>query len=311
MGLPLRAGVWIALACACSARPGGDELPASEQGGAGLGGSASATGSAGVAGGGPVGSAAPGAASPGEPSELPLPPRELLEVDSGYPLAVPTAGACPAGTAPSERFTCTDVPYCFCEYVCNPACGAGEVCSPASEPGGAATCGCHPALEASEGGCVWRGLLADGSFDDPAAWRLYARSASENASAEVANGRLELSVTQRCGYAWGGAAARLPASTQLPEGAALVFDYRATGDASDREASVLVRLGGTGAVEPLDLSGSPAVMRSCAVLSEFPKLDLLEFYIETYGACTDPVDFALSIDNVRLEADPRCAPRTR
>jgi hypothetical protein len=153
-------------------------------------------------------------------------------------------------------------------------------------------------------------LLADGGFDDPSSWRLFARSSSESASAELTNGRLELSVTQRCGYAWGGAVARLPANTQLPDGAALVFDYRATGDASDREALASARLGGTG-VGPLDLSGRPAVMRNCVVLAEYPTLELLELYVETYGACADPVDFELSVDNVRLEADPSCSVRTR
>jgi len=310
MGLRRRAGVWIATLCACSARPSDEGAPAPDEGGAGRGGSAAASGSANVAGGGAVGSPTPSVGSPGEPSGPPQPPRELSEVDSGYPLAAPSAGACPAGTAPSERFTCTDVPYCFCEYVCNPACGSGEVCSPSSEPSGDAACGCHAALEGSEGGCVWRGLLADGSFDDPASWRLYARSTSNNASAELTAGKLELSVTQRCGYAWGGAVARLPANTQLPEGAALVFDYRATADAADREARVSARLGGTGSVEPLDLSGNPATMRHCALLLEYPKLELLEFYIETYGTCADAVDYELSVDNVRLEADPSCAPRT-
>ena len=310
MRLRRRAGVWIATLCACSARPSDEGELASDQGGGGRGGSSAASGSASIAGGGAVGSPTPSVGSPGEPSGPPQPPRELSEVDSGYPLVVPTAGACPAGTAPSERFTCTDVPYCFCEYVCSPACGQGEVCAPSSDPSGDAACGCHAALEASEGGCAWRGLLADGSFDDPAAWRLYARSTSDNASAELTAGRLELRVTQRCGYAWAGAVARLPASTQLSEGAALVFDYRASGDASDREAVVSARLGGAG-VGPLDLSGSPAVMRNCAVLAEYPRLDLLELYIETYGACADPVDIELSVDNVRLEADPSCGPRTR
>lgn len=262
-----RAGVWIALLGACSARPGSEGPPPEPgQDEIGVAGAAAAAGGVGSSG----------------PSVLPQPPRELTEVDPGYPLEMPIQGVCPGGTAPSERFLCTDVPYCRCEYVCSPACGAGEVCSPASDRGaGAATCGCHAALEASESGCVWRGLLADGSFDDPASWRLYARSTSETASAEVTGGRLELSVTQRCGYAWGGSVARLPASTQLPDGAALVFEYRATGDALDREATVSARLGGTGNAEALDLSGDPSVMRHCAALVEYPRLELLEFYIES------------------------------
>lgn len=57
-------------------------------------------------------------------------------------------------------------------------------------------------------------------------------------------------------------------------------------------------------------------MRHCAALGEHPRLELLELlelYIESYGACADPVDLSLSlsVDDVRLEADPGCAPQTR
>jgi hypothetical protein len=304
MGRALSAAVCIALSCACSARPGGGAAPADEAG-------SSSAGSDGAR--APAGGSGPSAAQGGrvgEPSGPFQPPRELREVDSGYPLVVPSAGACPAGTAPSERFTCTDVPFCYCEHVCGAGCGAGEVCAPASDPSGAAACSCHAALEATEGGCVWRGLLADGSFDDAGAWRLYAESASGSASAEIAEGKLELRVTQRCSFAWAGSVARLPASTELPEGAALVVDYRAIGEASDREAIVSARLAAT-SVGPLDLSGRPAVLRTCAALTDYPTLALLELYIEVYGACADPVDVELSVDDVRLEADPSCGPRAR
>jgi hypothetical protein len=309
MRLAYGIGVCVAASCACSARPGGELAGDEARAGASAAGNASSTSNGGSA---AVGSSGPSGPSAGMPSGPPQPPRELMEVDSGYPLETPVLGVCPAGTAPSERFVCTDVPYCRCEYVCSPACGAGEVCSPASAPGGAATCGCHAALDESEGGCVWRGLLEDGTLDDVTAWRLYSRSSDadvpENASAEVRDGRLELRVSQRCSYAWGGAVARLPASTQLPEGAALVFDYRALGVTSDDGSGIQVRLNGSG-LGALDLSGRSAVMQSCVALDEYPRLALLEFEIQANGTCADEVALELSIDNVRLEAEPSCGPR--
>jgi hypothetical protein len=297
----------MALACACSARPGSEWAPSNEEG-RGVGGSAAAEGGVGDASTDTVGTGGPSAGSPVAPSGPPAPPRELSEVDSGYPLVAPTRGTCPAGTAPSERFTCTDVPFCRCEYVCSPACGEGEVCMPASDAAGPATCACHAALEPSEGGCVWRGLLADPGFDDVAAWRLHAQSSSEGASAEVRDGTLELRVSQRCSYAWGGAVARLPADTELPGGAALVFEYRAVGAASDDGFGIQARLNGVG-TSPLDPSGRSALLRSCVSLDVYPRLALLEFEVQALGTCAERVELGLSIDNVRLEAEPSCGPR--
>ena len=178
---------------------------------------------------------------------------------------------------------------------------------PAGAAGGAASCQCHGALEASDGGCVWRGLGPDPSFDDASSWRLYARSVSgDGAAAEVSEGRLQLSVAQRCGYAWAGTAARLPAASQLPAGAALVFDYRAASDAPDASSAIGLRLQGLQAGAPLDLSGSPAQMRRCISLPEEPRLALLELSIESNGTCAEAVSYELEVDNLRLEADPSC-----
>ena len=238
----------------------------------------------------------------------PRPPRELARVETGYPLLIPVDGTCPAGTAPAPAaIQCTDVPICACEYVCSPACAIGMVCGPdALDPLAPATCTCHPALEPTPEGCVWPGLLADSGFDDPAAWRLWAVSTSDSAIAELAAGRLELSITQRCAYAWAGSIARLPPRSEFPAGAALVFDYRATGNAADTNARILARLDSLGFDVPLDLSGSPAQFRACAQLRDMPWQTLLELSIEAYGTCAERVPYSFSVDDVRLEADPSC-----
>ena len=100
----------------------------------------------------------------------------------------------------------------------------------------------------------------------------------------------------------------MPATTQLPDGAALVFEYRALGAATDAGSGIYARLNGVG-TSALDLSGRPAVLRSCVSLEPYPRLALLEFGVEANGTCGDRVDFELSIDNVRLEAEPDCGPR--
>ena len=126
------------------------------------------------------------------------------------------------------------------------------------------------------------------------------------ASAELSEGQLALNVTQRCSYAWGGTVARLPGRAQLPEGAALVFDYRAVGVAGDESAFIGFGLEGVQSAAPIDLSGRPSQMRACVGLRDDPWLTLLSFEIQANGVCAERVEYELSIDDVRLEADPSC-----
>ena len=291
-----RAGLCLAVLWACSARPGGGERLDTDE--AVTGASPSSASPPGVG-------ASPTSSAEGSPLGPPQPPPELRSVDSGHHVVLPLGGACPAGTLPSERVQCTDVPYCACEYVCSPGCGPDEVCAPgaADDP---PACACHGALEATESGCVWRGLVADPSFDDPTAWGFNAQSTTNAARAEVSDGRLELRITQRCSYAWGGTVARLPARAQMPDGAALVFDYTATSDVEDADPDIAFQLDEANGGTPLDRSGRPAVMRTCVALHDAPWLSVLGFQVQAFGACAPPVDIGISIDNVRLEADPSC-----
>ena len=233
----------------------------------------------------------------------------LASVDPGYPLAGAVDRACPAGTRETQSFDCIyekrggPPPPCACEYVCTPGCGAGEVCTP--DDSGAVSCQCHAALEPSASGCSWSGLLQNGTFDGAQGWELQREGGGVAPVARIDAGELELSVTERCGLAWAGTTARLPARDQFPEGAALVFDYSARGAIVSTHTFASALIDGFVAGQPLqpEENGSE---RRCVALRDRPWLASLEFRVQVGGVCGFPVDYALTVDNVRLEADPSC-----
>jgi hypothetical protein len=112
-------------------------------------------------------------------------------------------------------------------------------------------------------------------------------------------------VNQRCALAWAGTTARLPGRDQFPQGAALVFDYSARGATVETHTLASALIDGFVAGLPLQ-PAERASERRCAVLRERPWLASLEFRVQVGGSCGLPVDYALSVDNVRLEADATC-----
>jgi hypothetical protein len=227
----------------------------------------------------------------------PVGPPAFQDVDQEIPLESSTPdGACPAGTEYSGRFSPVDTPTFACEYVCSPACSTGEVCGPLASGAGNA-CTCRAAMEASASGCVWPGLIENGTFEDGASWVGWVQGASQVAAVE---GHLELRLTRRCSVAWAGALARLPPAELFPEGAALAFDYSVPGD-----VRAYVKMEGLVAPELLPTSELTRV-RGCVSLTDIAWLSGLEFGLEADGLCSDVVDLRLSIDNIRFEAEPGC-----
>jgi len=266
---------------------------------------------------GPVAVTPPSAPWLWPPGQLPL---ARASVDSGYPLTAAVDGACPPGTQETREFACLHEkrggppPPCACEYVCAPSCAAGEVCTP--DGAGAASCACHAALEPSADGCHWSGLVQNSTFDGAQGWDLQTEGQEGAAVTRIDAGELELTVNQRCALAWAGTTARLPARGQFPGGAALVFDYSARGATVETHTLASALIDGFVAGLPLQsgrfVAGLPlqpaerATERRCAALRERPSLASLEFRVQVGGSCGLPVDYALSVDNVRLEADASC-----
>jgi hypothetical protein len=239
----------------------------------------------------------------------PSPQTARAPVDPGDALTAPVDRVCPAGTQETNDFDCLyekrggPPPPCACEYVCTPGCGAGETCALNGAAG--TRCQCHPALEPNGGGCSWSGLLPNGNFESAQGWDLQTEGADGSAHVRIDAGQLQLSVSQRCALAWAGTTARLPARDQFPGGAALVFEYSAHGATVETHtlASALI----DGFVPGLPLPAAEgATERRCAALRDRPRLASLEFRVQVGGNCGLPVDYALTVDNVRLEADPSC-----
>lgn len=236
-------------------------------------------------------------------------PGARVSLDSGHALTAPVDRVCPAGTQETHEFECLyekrggPPPPCACEHVCTPGCAADERCVP--DEAGNTSCQCHPALQPSASGCSWSGLLPNDTLDGAQGWDLYTKGEEGATDARIDGGRLELSVKQHCGLAWAGTTARLPARDQFPDGAALVFEYSSRGANVEWHtlASALI----DGFVPGLPLQPAEgATERRCVALRDRPWLASLEFRVQVAGACGVPVDYALSVDNIRLEADPSC-----
>lgn len=189
------------------------------------------------------------------------------------------------------------------EYVCTPRCGSGEVCAPGEAD--EIRCRCHPALEPSADGCTWSALLADGTFESGQGWYVEHESQDRQTDSRIESGQLELLVKRRCRETRARSDARLPARDQFPEGAALVFDYSARGVPVEPHTLATVLIDGFLEGQPLQ-PAEASTDRRCVPLRDQPWLASLEFLVQVGGNCGLLVDYALSVDNIRLEADPSC-----
>ncbi len=238
------------------------------------------------------------------PSLGPLPraPGSVVRVDHGYPLIDPVDGVCPDNTVPSERFRCTDVEFCHCEYECAPGCAEGEVCGPTPDDADPTTCSCHAALQPTDAGCVWQGLL---ETEPDVAWTLDSTGEPEKSSATVVDGVVHLELFSRCASAAAGAVARLPSSDAHSSPMALVMDYEASGTPID-DGGITLSLRGVEHAPEFIADGEQHELRRCMSLSPFPQLAALELSVYAFGLCAEPLSLSLSFSNVRVEPDDTC-----
>jgi hypothetical protein len=245
--------------------------------------------------------------APAEP--VLLEPSELFQIDQENPAPPqPVAGVCPAGSQPINPAAC-DVAKrggglqlpCLCSYECTPGCGVGALCAPGA---GGNECRCHASLEGSPDDCRWTGLLRDGNLRDASDWRFWTQGEKDTVFSQLLDGHLELLALQRCKRAWAGVKVRLPPRAFFPEGAALVFRYRALG-AQDPETRLGMELAGLRA-GGLPFNDTPRIERRCVDLLEEPQFALLSFDLESYGVCVDPIDLSLEVYDLQLEAEPSC-----
>lgn len=217
-----------------------------------------------------------------------------LAVDHGHPVIGEVDGACPAGSRPSEGFLCGFGWPC-CELECASECGERGVCAPSVGSPLDSSCQCHAAFERDESGeCSWRGLVKDGAIDEPAEWTTYVNDQTGVAVASAGDGAIRLELGYRCSLAWAGAVARLPDHQELPDGAAVVFDYSGDIDVADTDLiSVDFEIGNQrGVVEGFILDGQHREMRRCVGLRgvAYAYHVLVTHRRALCGACRDQSD---------------------
>lgn len=123
--------------------------------------------------------------------------------------------------------------------------------------------------------------------------------------AEVGDGVLHLEVEEGCHTIFAQTVARLPSADIFPDGAALVFDYKARGEAAEYQPmpnSVSMAARSSGLIP----SAEPKQHRLCVRLDPYPLLVELTFAVEKLGLCDEEAPAELSVSNLRLEADEEC-----
>lgn len=248
----------------------------------------------------------------GEPADCPVTQRDGSVTpdtsrDPGHGLAPVDGGECAEGAElhPQLNPLCEDfVGACFCRWICQPECGLNEVCN---EDG---TCACHASYTPGPNGCTWDGLHDNGAFDSCEGWSFEVGPGNADTPpiADVQGGRLHLGLTHPCTTATASTTVRLPARSELPGGAALVFEYTAsdTVHGDEPRPGVFVHLFNRFFSPPP--ADEARTHRECVRLDEIPRLTGLAFHMERLGACfpEELTDWHFRVDNVRLEAAPEC-----
>lgn len=232
---------------------------------------------------------------------------------NGHYTVPPNDLDCPPGTVEFDSYCSFTVAPCACHFVCPEACGPREVCVPVEKQDGTGSvgdhCECHGAFEGEPGACEWSddNFLENPDFVDCEGWKFFGDdgTAPYPVKVEVLDEQLHLEAG-RCQEARAVARARIPDAAAFPEGAALVFRYRFEAAEVLGQSTVSFGLWPL-AGQSLEETGPEMVEhRVCLDLNEIGIIGSLRFEMEGLGLCASPLTMDLTVDDIRLEADPAC-----